>query len=192
MAFNYWSDDEEEFTGEYVQEGGGDFPVIPHETRVMALIDKAEWLTKKNFKDEGNEQKCISLRFDVEDGEFKGQKIFKKFFIDKNNGNGEQARKDYKLFMNIDVLAGRKISSLDYDPDEEELQKYLINKSMVIIVGLFTDKDTRKEKNYLMGVSGGNSKVASKPNASAPKASATVAKKAVQKMELDDSDDIPF
>jgi len=191
MAFNYW-DEEEEFTGEYVQENN-DFPVLPHDTRVTALIDKAEWLTKENHKDGKNLQKCISLRFDIEDGEFKGQKIFKRFFIDKNNGNEEQARKDYKLFMNIDVLAGRKISSLDHDPDEEELQKYLINKSMVIIVGVFTDKNTGKEKNYLMGVSGGNSKKpASKPIASAQKASATVAKKAVQKMELDDSDDIPF
>lgn len=190
MAFNYW-DEEEEFTGEYVQENN-DFPVLPHDTRVTALIDKAEWLTKENHKDGKNLQKCISLHFDIEDGEFKGQKIFKRFFIDKNNGNEEQARKDYKLFMNIDVLAGRKISYLDHDPDEEELQKYLINKSMVIIVGLFTDK-AGKEKNYLMGVSGGNSKKpASKPIASAQKASATVAKKAVQKMELDDSDDIPF
>jgi len=187
MAFDYWSDDEEEFTGEYVQEGGGDFPVIPHETRVMALIDKAEWLTKKNFKDEGNEQKCISLRFDVEDGEFKGQKIFKKFFIDKENRNKDQARKDYKLFMNIDALAGRKISLLENDPDEEELQKYLINKSMVIVVGAFTDKKTGKEQNYLMGVSGGDKKAPITKKVVAP-----LPTKKETKQDFDDIDSIPF
>ena len=190
MAFNYW-DDEEEFTGEYVQENN-DFPVLPNDTRVTALIDKAEWLVKKNFKNEGVEENCISLRFDIEEGEFKGQKIFKKFFIESSNE--EKARKDFSMFMNIDANAGGKIKGLKRKPDEEELQRYLINKSMVIIVGIFTDKDG-KEKNYLMGVSSGNSKKpSSKPTASVPKSSAPVAKKVVQKMELDEDldNDIPF
>lgn len=189
MAFNYWEEDDEEFTGEYVQDGGGDFPTLPHDTRVLVLIDKAEWLVKRNFKDEGKEQNCIFLRFDIEDGEFKGQKIFKKFFIDKENSNKDQARKDYKLFMNIDALAGRKISALDHDPNEEELQRYLINKSMVIVVGAFTDKTTKKEQNYLMGVSGGEKKAPSKP-ASTPKAAAPAKK--VDNGFDDMDDDIPF
>ena len=101
MAIDLWHDDDEEITGEYVQEGGGDFPIIPHEDRVMAFIDKAEWLEKENYKDEDRKQKCISLRFEIEDGEFKGQKIFKKFFIESDND--EQARKDYSMFLNIDA-----------------------------------------------------------------------------------------
>ena len=187
MAIDYWNDDDqEEFTGEYVQESN-DYPVLPHDTRVMALIDKAEWLVKKNFKDEGKEQDCISLRFDIEDGEFKGQKIFKKFFIDENNNNEEQARKDFSMLMNIDANAGGKIKALKRAPNEEELQRFLINKSMVIVVGAFTDKATKKEQNYLMGISGGN-KAPSKPASSTPNAAAP-AKKVDNGF---DEDDIPF
>ena len=189
MTFNYWEEDEEEFTGEYVQESN-DYPVLPHDTRVMALIDKAEWLVKKNFKEEGKEQDCISLRFDIEDGEFKGQKIFKKFFIDENNNNEEQARKDFSMLMNIDANAGGKIKALKRAPNEEELQRYLINKSMVIVVGAFTDKTTKKEQNYLMGVSGGAKKAPSKPAATTPKAA--VPKTPANQVSAFDDDDIPF
>lgn len=191
MAFNYWEEDEEEFTGEYVQESN-DYHVLPHDTRVMALIDKAEWLVKKNFKDEGKEQNCISLRFDIENGEFKGQKIFKKFFIE--SGNEEQARKDFSMLMNIDANAGGKLKALKRAPDEEELQRYLINKNMVIVVGAFTDKATKKEQNYLMGVSGGGKKAPSKAATSAPKAAAPVKDRVPnEKAGFDDmDDDIPF
>jgi len=183
MAFNYWDDEEEEFTGEYVQENN-DFPTLPHDTRVMALIDKAEWLVKKNFKNEGREENCISLRFDIEEGEFKGQKIFKKFFIESDID--EQARKDFSMLMNIDANAGGRIKALKRKPDEEDLQKYLINKSMVIIVGAFTDKKTGKEQNYLMGVSGVGKKAAAPTKTSAPT-------KKEAKLEFDDiDDDIPF
>lgn len=192
MAFNYWEEDEEEFTGEYVQESN-EYPTLPHDTRVMALIDKAEWLVKKNFKDEGKEQACISLRFDIEDGEFKGQKIFKKFFIDNENGNEDQARKDFSMLMNIDANAGGKIKALKRAPDEEELQRYLINKSMVIVVGAFTDKATKKEQNYLMGVSGGGNKTSSKQS-STPKATAPVKDRVPNEKAgfADMDDDIPF
>ena len=184
MAIDLWNDDDEEFSGEYVQEGGGDFPVIPHESRLMALIDKAEWLVKKNFKNNEKEENCISLRFDIEDGEFKGQKIFKKFFIESDND--EQAGKDYSMFLNIDANAGGKIRSLKRKPKEEELQRYLVNKSMVIVVGAFTDKATKKEQNYLMGISSGKSKSTQKREE---------AQKPAPKKEdkFDDMDsDIPF
>ena len=187
MAIDFWNDDEE-FTGEYVQDGGGDFPVIPHDTRVMALIDKAELLVKKNFKNDGNEENCISLRFDIEDGEFKGQKIFKKFFIE--SGNEEQARKDFSMLMNIDANAGGKIKALKRKPDEEELQRHLINKSMVLVVGMFADKDTKKEQNYLMGVSGGGKKAPAKAATTTPKAAAT--KTPANQVNEFDEDDIPF
>ena len=184
MAIDLWNDDEEEFTGEYVQEGCGDFPVIPHETRVMAYPDKAEWLVKENYKNNKKEENCISLRFDIEDGEFKGQKVFKKCFIESDIE--EQARKDYNMLMNIDANAGGKIKTLKRAPDDEELQRYLINKSMVIVVGLMKGKNGDKDQNYLMGISSGKSKSASKP---APKKASAPARKA---FGFDDSDDIPF
>ncbi len=185
MAIDLWNDDEEEFSGEYVQEGGGDFPVIPHETRVMAYPDKAEWIVKENYKNNKNEENCISLRFDIEDGEFKGQKVFKKCFIESDIE--EQARKDYNMLMNVDANAGGKIRALKRKPTDEELQRYLINKSMVIVVGLMKGKNGDKDQNYLMGISSGKSKSESKP---APKKASAPARKAFGFDSMDD--DIPF
>lgn len=185
MAIDLWNDDEEEFSGEYVQEGGGDFPVIPHETRVMAYPDKAEWLVKENYKNNKKEENCISLRFDIEDGEFKGQKVFKKCFIESDIE--EQARKDYNMLMHIDANAGGKIKALKRAPDDEELQRYLINKSMVIVVGLMKGKNGDKDQNYIMGISSGKIKPESKKIVPPQKASAP-ARKVVDIEE----EDLPF
>ncbi len=183
MAIDLWNDDDEEFTGEYVQEGGGDFPVIPHETRLKAIIDKVLWEVKTNYKDKEEEQNCISMRFEIEDGEFKGQKIFKKMFIESNND--EQARKDYAMFLNIDVNSGGKIRALRRAPSDEDLQKCLINRSMVAIVGMMKDKKTGKESNYLMGISSGKKPFAQQSSKQAPKPSA-------RSYSDKDDDDIPF
>lgn len=183
MAIDLWNDDDEEFSGEYVQEGGGDFPVIPHDTRVKACIDKVLWENKTNYKNNKTDEDCISMRFDIEEGEFKGQKIFKKFFI--NSGNDEQATKDYRMFLNIDANAGGKIRALRREPENDDLSRCLINKSMIIVVGMMKDKETKKEQNYLMGVSSGKNKPESKPS--------TKSRTATSKhVDLDESEDIPF
>lgn len=186
MAIDLWNDDDEEFSGEYVQEGGGDFPVIPHDTRVLALIDKAEWDCKKNFKNNEKEENCISLRFEIDDGEYKGQKIFKKFFIESENE--DQARKDYSMFLNIDANAGGKIRALRRKPENEDLQRYLINKQMVIVIGMMEGKDGKKSMNYLMGVSSGSKKPETKREEALKSRPAPQRPKA----EAIDEDDIPF
>lgn len=182
MAIDLWNDDDEEFTGEYVQENN-DFPVIPHDTRVSAIIDKAEWEVKKNFKNKEAEENCISLRFEIEAGEFKGQKIFKKFFIESDND--DQARKDYSMFLNIDANAGGKVRALRRKPSDEDLARCLINKSMVIVVGKMDGKDGKKDMNYLMGVSSGKTSSQAKP-ANKPSA------KAAPAADIDDDADLPF
>ena len=183
MAIDLWNDDDEEFSGEYVQESGGDFPIIPHDTRVLAFIDKAEWDYKKNFKNSEKEENCISLRFEIDDGEFKGQKIFKKFFVE--SGNEDQAEKDYKMFLNIDANAGGKIRALRRKPENEDLQRYLINKQMVIVIGMMEGKDGKKSMNYLMGVSSATNKSVTNATKSRPAPQRP-------KAEAIDEDDIPF
>ena len=187
MAIDLWNDDDEEFSGEYVQESGGDFPIIPHDTRVLAFIDKAEWDYKKNFKNSEKEENCISLRFEIDDGEYKGQKIFKKFFIESENE--DQARKDYSMFLNIDANAGGKIRALRRKPENEDLQRYLINKNMIIVIGMMEgDGKQRKDLNYLMGVSSGSKKPETKREESTRARPAPPRPKA----ETIDEDDIPF
>lgn len=150
MAIDLWKDDDEEVTGNYVNESG-DFPVIPHDSRLKACIDKISWKFKENYKNLKESEDCISMRFDIDEGEFKGQKIFKNFFIKSNND--DQAVKDYRMFLNIDANAGGKIRALRKEPTDDDLARYLINKSMIVVVGMMTDKDTKKQQNYLMGIS---------------------------------------
>lgn len=179
MAIDYWNiDDDEEFTGEYVQESN-DFPTIPHDTRASALIDKAEWSTMKNFKNHEAEESCISLRFEIEAGEFKGRKIRKNFFV--KSENEDSARKDRSMFFNIDFNAGGKVRALRRDASDEDLARCLINKSMVIAIGKMDGKDGKKDINYLMGVSSGKASSQAKP-ASKPSSKAAPAD------DIDDDD----
>lgn len=187
MAIDLWNDDDEEFLGEYVNDNS--FPVIPHDTRASAIIDKAEWEVKKNFKNLEAEENCISLRFDIEAGEFKGQKIFKKFFIESDND--EQARKDYSMFMNVDANAGGKIRAMRRKPSDEDLARCLINKSMIIVIGKMDGKDGKKDMNYLMGVSSGGGKTSSQAKRIASQTNGNTKPAAEKPADLDD-EDLPF
>ena len=150
MSGNFFDGvDTENVSTEY-ESGGGDFPLIPHGTRVIACIDRIEWGTKKNFKVNVDED-CILLRFDIEQGEYKNLKILKNLFV-KSNDQSERS-KSLNLLLAIDKNAGGKILQLKRAPDDDDLSKYLIGKSMVIIVGVIKDKETGKERNYLAGVS---------------------------------------
>lgn len=186
MARNLWEEAEnEEVSGEYVQESN-DFPSIPHETRVKVIIDKAVWENKKNYKNNEKEENCISLRFDIEDGDFKGQKLFKKCFIESDNE--DQQLKDWKLFSAVDINAGGKCRALKRKPTDDELSRFLINKSMVIIVGLMVGKNGHKDNNYVLGISSGKSEKPTTKNTQ--KASTTTSK---TNYGSDDSEmDIPF
>lgn len=183
MAIDYWNiDDDEEFTGEYVQESN-DFPTIPHDTRASAIIDKAEWGKAKNFKNHETEEECISLRFEIEAGEFKGRKIKKNFFV--KSENEDSARKDRNMFFNIDFNAGGKVRALRRDASDEDLARCLINKSMVIAIGKMDGKDGKKDINYLMGVSSG------KTSSQAKRVASQTSSKAAPAADIDD-DDLPF
>lgn len=156
MAINYWDmDDEDEVTGEYVNESGGDFPVIPHGTRVSCFIDEAK-LDNKAAWDKGKEndftEDCIKLRFEIEEPEeYARQKLFKTFWTE--TGGDEKLKRDRVLFLNIDKNAGGNLAKLRRRATDEELQRHLIGKKMMIVVGLMTDKKTNKQTNYVMGVS---------------------------------------
>lgn len=179
MAKDLWAESEnDEVSGEYVQQNNDDFPVIPHGERVKVIIDKALWESKVNYKNQEKEEDCISLRFEIEDGEFKGQKLFKKCFIE--SAVEDQQNKDWNFFSAVDINAGGKCRALKRKPNNDELSRYLINKTMVIIVGLMKAKTSKdKDNNYVMGVSGG--KGAQKP-----------AQKTPDNQIMDDDQDIPF
>jgi hypothetical protein len=110
-----------------------------------------EFICEKQFvktfeNDETNQFICDYL--DIEEGEFSGQKIFKNFFIESTND--DQAVKDYRMFLNIDANAGGKIRALRRKPNDEDLSKYLINKSMIVVVGMMNDKNAKKQRTNLI------------------------------------------
>jgi len=188
MATDFWGSDEIESDGNY-DVGGGDFPVIPDGTRVKAMIDKISWEFKKNFKS-GSDESCISARFEIEEGEFKGQKIFKNFFLECDI-DAEQS-KAMNMFFAVDHNAGGKIKALKRKPTDDDLSRHLINKSMVIVVGMITDKSTGKESNYLQGLSASKNKPASAPQARPLQSEKPVQRQQTKAMSDDMESDIPF
>ena len=190
MAINYWDDiDDEEITGEYVNNSGGDFPTIPHGTRVSGFIDEVS-MDQKAAYDKGVEndftEDCIKLRVEIEQPEdYERQKLFKTFWTE--TGGEEKLKRDRIMFLNIDKNAGGNLSKLRRKPTDEELQRYLVGKKMVFVVGMMKDKKTGKESNYIMGVSAsGNVSEQSKQAGNATKSTA-------RKPTVDIDDDlIPF
>jgi len=190
MATDFWGSDEIESDGNY-DVGGGDFPVIPDGTRVKALIEKVELFDEDNKKfnyKTGLDEECISVRFDIEEGEFKGQKIFKNYFIESNDET--EKTKARNMFFAMDHNAGGKIMALKRKPSEDELNRYLINKSMVIVVGMMQDKKTKEKRNYLQGLSASKNKPS---HQAAPlQSEKPVQRQQARPMSNDMDDDIPF
>lgn len=187
MAINYWDmDDDEEITGEYVNESGGDFPIIPHGTRVSCFIDEAK-LDHKAAWDKGVEnsftEDCIKLRFEIDEPEdYARQKLFKTFWTE--TGTDEKLKRDRTLFLNIDKNAGGNLAKLRRQATDEELQRYLVCKKMTIVVGMMNDKKNNKQINYVMGVGSAIGDI------TAPSKQTQNAKKASLFDDVDD--DIPF
>lgn len=196
MARNLWEevDDEEEVSGEYIGNAVKKFPLIPHETRLRLTIEKAEWkYDVKDFKDNENLCDCISMQASIDDGEFKNQKIFKKFLID--SANEDQSKKDMDMLMAIDFNNGGKIMEIrkrhKRKPTDEELSKYLINKSFVGVIGKTNWKGERDDTNYLLHISSGKKSLQPPPAKQPVKQQAKPAPSNYGSDD-DDIDSIPF
>jgi|SRR5690348_134311 len=190
MAINYWDDiDDEEITGEYVKKSGGDFPLIPHGARVSGFLDEVSSDRKAAYTDGKQndfEEDYTKLRIEITKPEdFERQKLFKTFWSE--TGGEDKLKADRLLFLNIDKIAGGNIAKLRRKATDEELQRFLVGKEMVFVVGLMTPKGNGKPMNYIMGVSAsGNVSEQSKQAGNA-------AKSQTRRMApIDDDQDIPF
>jgi hypothetical protein len=130
--------------------GGGDFPVIPDGSNVLAFIDEAKWDKDRDFNE------YISLRWNVEKPEaYEGARVWQKLWVDDldpNHKNPESKRdKAIKMLATIDSNCGGKLVKKGGKPTNDELALALTNRQMVIKCMVW--EMNGKEGNWVAAVS---------------------------------------
>jgi hypothetical protein len=120
-------------TGEF-ESGGGDIPPIPAKTQVKAAIDEAKW-------DDYEGEQYIKLRWNVlHPVEYKGRKIFQKVKV--NEADSKKQDKAKKMLAAIAVNCGGGLLKLAKQPDDQDLQKHLMNKPMALLLQVWSIEKT--------------------------------------------------
>jgi len=173
MNFFTTSDNQAIQTNQSFDLGGGDFEPIPNNTQLKVLIDEAKW-------DEYENDRYISLRWMVIDGEYKNRKIFQKVrVLDDNTTKADKAK---TMLAAIDSNAGGKLLAHGVMPDDMALGLNLTNKPMAVVVAIWEMND--KKGNWIKAVSPLNA--ASQPQQQQQQ------QQQVAPMSADFDDDIPF
>ena len=168
-------------TGNF-ESGGGNLAPIPDGTQVLAVIDEAKWDTYQN-------ESFISLRWSIaKPQEYANRKIFQKIKV----MDADASKRDKALMMlaAIDTNAGGKLQAAGVQPDTQALAAALMNRPMVLKLGVWELDDKSKSGNWV-------SKVAPRPQAgqasqSAPAPAPKPQPKPAPAAFDDLDDDIPF
>ena len=172
MNFFTTSDNQAINTQNTFDMGGGDFDPIPNNTQLKVIIEEAKW-------DEYQDDKYISLKWSVIDGEFKNRKIFQKIkVLEKDPKKADKAK---TMLAAIDANAGGVLMSAGVMPDDMSLSINLMNKPMAIVVAIWEIDD--KKGNWVKAVS---------PLNSTPKTAQQTPKVNPQEPSIDFDDDIGF
>ena len=167
---DFWSDGSES-TGEFESKGGS-FDVIPEGTRCKAHIEEIEW----NFYDPEDENiPYVKARWSIESpSDYENRKIFHEIRLYGDDPKGkfykpeaQETRIDtYRtIFWAIDKNCGGKLAALKRKPKNEELQRYLIGKPMLITLAVW-GKPNEKQGNWVRKIeplNSGNAQQQSKP-----------------------------
>lgn len=187
---------------EYEVPGGGNFDPIPDGSSVLALIDEAVW-------DQRTEAEYISLRWSIlAPEEYKNRKVFQKLWVtdlDPNAQSNDKALKKRdrarRMLAAIDANAGGGLTKDPGVPTDEALQANLMNRPMVIRLGLWSMPDRNAgappgaviEGNWVQAVAPSDKPLQiteAKPRQAAQSAPASVPSGGSYANELDD--EIPF
>lgn len=123
-------------TGEF-DSGGGAMTPLPEGTQVMAMVDQAKW-------DAHDGEYFVSLRWTVAlPEEYKNRKIFQKIKV--KNPDAEKRDKALMMLAAIDANAGGKIMALGAEPEDADLANGLLNRPMVLKLGLWEMKNEKGE-----------------------------------------------
>lgn len=177
-AWDAWGESEES-TGEYTQSTS--FDPIPEGTRCAVEMEEIKF---DSFPGSSHEHINIKWKID-EPEEYDRRKFFQTIQINGTDPNSQYYKEEKqqkiietarKMFFAIDKNAGGYIAALRRKPTTEELQKYLIGARMMVLLGVYN------EKNVVRSISPLDKTEEPKPQAS----------KLKPKPADDEDDDIPF
>ena len=137
--------------------GGGDFEPIPNNTQLKVIIEEAKW-------DEYQDDKYISLKWSVIDGEFKSRKIFQKIKVfEKDTKKADKAK---TMLAAIDANAGGALMSAGVMPDDMSLSINLMNKPMAVVVAVWSMEveGEKRSGNWIKAVAPLNAPITKAPD----------------------------
>lgn len=178
-------------TGEF-ESGGGNMEPLPEGTQVLAMVDQAKWDTHDG-------EYFVSLRWTVAmPEEYKNRKIFQKIKV--KNPDADKRDKALMMLAAIDANAGGQIMALGAEPEDADLSAALLNRPMVLKLGLWkmqNEKGEDKSGNWVQKVAPrkkGATAPAATPAAPAPRtpASARPVAPARAPVAFTDESDVPF
>ena len=143
MSDNFWGNAATDATGEF-DSGGGSSELIPEGTNVLAAISEIEWTLY-------NGDEYISAKWTIlKPDEYKNRKVFQKIRVmDEDVKKSDKAK---RMLAAIDKNAsGGKLLSLGRKPTDLDMAKALVNKPMVLKLGVWEMND--KSGNWVQAVS---------------------------------------
>ena len=143
---NFWLiDDKEVKSGDFTI--GGQIEVIPNNTTVLAFVEEVKW-------DSYEGEEFINLKWkDLSPAEYKNRIVFQKLKVMQENK--DKAKKAQQMLLAIDFNAKGKLSTLKSVPTNEELQKNICMKPMLITLQVWKmqgDDGQPREGNWISTV----------------------------------------
>ena len=184
---------------EYEVPGGGNMEPLPEGSKVLAMVEDAEW------KEDADHNEYLNLKWSVvRPDEARNRKIFQKLWIkdhdprERDDAKAEKKRdRARRLFAAIDANAGGKLAKKGGIPDADTIMVALANKLMVLRLGLWEMEDRQNPGQVMSGnwvsmVSPKTSEIGI-PEAR-PKVQSARAGSTQQKLNsaYDDGEDLPF
>mgnify|MGYP000128081127 CR=1 FL=1 len=126
-------------------EMGGE--IIPDNTVALAALDEVKW---DEYRDGYREEEYISVRWSIlQPDELKGRKVFQKLKV--SDPDEKKRERQRRMLAAIDLNAGGNLTRLGEQPSDNDLQKYLLYKPMLIKVKVW-EMDGKKG-NWVCAVS---------------------------------------
>lgn len=183
---------------EYEVPGGGNMEPLPEGSKVLAMVEDAEW------KEDADHNEYLNLKWSVvRPDEARNRKIFQKLWIkdhdprERDDAKAEKKRdRARRLFAAIDANAGGKLAKKGGIPDADTIMVALANKLMVLRLGLWEMEDRKNpgqvmSGNWVQAVGPKTGEIGlaeAKPSRSAPAGSS----QRMANAAYDDYSDLPF
>ena len=138
---------------EYEVPGGGNMEPLPEGSKVLAMVEDAEW------KEDADHNEFLNLKWSVvRPDEARNRKIFQKLWIkdhdprERDEAKAEKKRdRARRLFAAIDANAGGKLAKKGGIPDADTIMVALANKLMVLRLGLWEMEDRQNPGQVMSG-----------------------------------------